>query len=146
MRDQTSNDDHEWYDPPCDLSEIDLVNPALKPDFEIDGENWLLDWRLHHFLDPFHRKLKGDKNEKATDRPITKAIANRCQVTSGVDLSRPQALRMSKQGMTVLHPGSLNARRAYHTRATAFDFGLRISGTCGCVEKRQDRHSSIRPE
>lgn len=55
VRDQTSNDDHEWYDPTYYLSEIDPINPRLEPDFQINGEDGFLDWRLNHFGLPFAR-------------------------------------------------------------------------------------------
>ena len=71
-RNQTSDDDHEWYDPSNNLAQADSVDPALNPDLEINGEYWLLDWRLHHFLDPFQAALKGEKNERTTDKPFTR--------------------------------------------------------------------------
>ena len=68
VRDQSRNDDDERYDPPNDLSEVDLIDPALKADSKINREDGFLDWRLNHFWPPFREK-KGDKKMK-TEGPV----------------------------------------------------------------------------
>jgi len=67
VRDDASDDHDQRHDPTCRLAEIDLVDPALKADLEIDGENWFPNGWLCHFLLPFCREMKGAKNEEGSE-------------------------------------------------------------------------------
>jgi hypothetical protein len=75
MRNQASDDDHEWHYPARRLAQTDLVDPALKLDLKINGKNGFWYWGLHHFSASLSPEAEEGQKWKAPENTLNHLIS-----------------------------------------------------------------------
>ncbi len=74
VRSDAHDNDDKRNQPTQELRQADPIDPALKANFQVDREDWFLDWRLNHFGLPFVIK-KGAKMRGRAGHPTTQSLS-----------------------------------------------------------------------